>query len=101
MDGRTRQGGDTAPERKTVLRSMFSAIGGLKSHQTMMDVVANNIANVNTIGYKFERATFSGMLSQNVRGASAPTTGGAGGVNPLQIGLGVGVSGVQQMLTQG
>ena len=41
------------------------------------------------------------MLSQNVRGASAPTTGGAGGVNPLQIGLGVGVSGVQQMLTQG
>jgi flagellar hook protein FlgE len=80
---------------------MFSAIGGLKSHQTMMDVVANNIANVNTIGYKSERATFADMLSQNVRGASAPTTGGAGGVNPLQIGLGVGVSGVQQMLTQG
>jgi flagellar hook protein FlgE len=80
---------------------MFSAIGGLKSHQTMMDVVANNIANVNTIGYKSERTTFAAMLSQNVRGASAPTTGGAGGVNPLQIGLGVGVSGVQTMLTQG
>ncbi len=80
---------------------MFSAIGGLKSHQTMMDVVANNIANVNTIGYKAERTTFAAMLSQNVRGASAPTAGGAGGVNPLQIGLGVGVSGVQTMLTQG
>jgi flagellar hook protein FlgE len=80
---------------------MFSAIGGLKSHQTMMDVVANNIANVNTIGYKSERTTFAAMLSQNVRGASAPTTGGGGGVNPLQIGLGVGVSGVQTMLTQG
>jgi flagellar hook protein FlgE len=80
---------------------MFSAIGGLKSHQTMMDVVANNIANVNTIGYKSERTTFADMLSQNVRGASAPATGGAGGVNPLQIGLGVGVSGVQTMLTQG
>jgi flagellar hook protein FlgE len=84
-----------------MLRSMFSAIGGLKSHQTMMDVTANNIANVNTIGYKAQRVTFAAMLSQNVRGASAPVAGGQGGVNPTQVGHGVGVSGTQTMLTQG
>jgi flagellar hook protein FlgE len=84
-----------------MLRSMFSAIGGLKNHQLMMDVTANNIANVNTIGYKSERATFSAMLSQTVRGASAPTAGGAGGVNPTQVGLGVALGGIQDIETQG
>jgi flagellar hook protein FlgE len=80
---------------------MFSAIGGLKNHQLMMDVTANNIANVNTIGYKSSRATFSAMLSQTVRGSAAPTAGGTGGINPTQVGLGVGLGGVQDVLTQG
>jgi flagellar hook protein FlgE len=79
---------------------MFSAIGGLKNHQLMMDVTANNIANVNTIGYKAQRATFASMLSQTVRGASAPS-GTLGGTNPLQVGLGVGLGGIQNVLTQG
>ena len=52
-----------------MIRSLFTAIGGLKAHQTMMDVTANNIANVNTVAYKSERATFASMLSQTVRGA--------------------------------
>jgi flagellar hook protein FlgE len=80
---------------------MFTAIGGLKNHQVMMDVTANNIANVNTIGYKDQRASFASMLSQTVRGASAPTAGGAGGVNPTQVGLGVTLQGVSSVLTQG
>ena len=84
-----------------MIRSLFTAIGGLKNHQVMMDVTANNIANVNTVGYKTERASFASMLSQNVRGASAPQTGGLGGLNPTQVGLGVALQGVQSLLTQG
>src|SRR5262249_44886714 len=95
------QQGNPLPGKERMLRSMFSAIGGLKSHQTMMDVTANNIANVNTLGYQSQRVTFASMLSQNVRGASAPVQGGQGGVNPTQVGLGVSVSGTQTMLTQG
>ena len=76
-----------------MIRSLFTAIGGLKNHQVMMDVTANNIANVNTVGYKSERASFASMLSQNVRGASAPQAGGLGGINPTQVGLGVGAAG--------
>jgi flagellar hook protein FlgE len=84
-----------------VIRSLFTAIGGLKAHQTMMDVTANNIANVNTVGYKTERATFASMLSQTVRGASAPQAGGLGGTDPTQVGLGVALQGIQSMMTQG
>jgi flagellar hook protein FlgE len=80
---------------------MFTAIGGLKNHQVMMDVTANNIANVNTVGYKDQRASFAAMLSQTVMGASAPTARGAGGVNPTQVGLGVTLQGVSSVLTQG
>ena len=58
-----------------------------------MDVTANNIANVNTVGYKSERASFASMLSQTVRGASGPQAGGLGGINPTQVGLGVGAAG--------
>jgi flagellar hook protein FlgE len=84
-----------------MIRSLFTAIGGLKNHQVMMDVTANNIANVNTVGYKTERASFASMLSQNVRGASAPQAGGLGGLNPTQVGLGVALQGVQSLMTQG
>jgi flagellar hook protein FlgE len=71
-----------------VLRGMYSAISGLKMHQAMLDVTANDIANVNTIGYKGSRTTFTDQLSQLQSGASAPGVGG-GGRNPAQVGLGV------------
>ena len=55
-----------------MMRGMFSAISGLKQHQTMLDVTANDIANVNTVGYKASRTTFQDSLSQLQRGGSAP-----------------------------
>jgi flagellar hook protein FlgE len=83
-----------------MMRSMFAAISGLKNHQTMIDVVGNNIANVNTTGFKQSRVTFEDILSQTVRGASGPQ-GGRGGVNPEQIGLGVILGGIDTIQSQG
>jgi flagellar hook protein FlgE len=83
-----------------MLRSMFSAVSGLRSHQTMMDVTGNNVANVNTAGYKASRTTFPETLTQLVRGGNAG--GGAqGGVNPMQLGLGAQVSATDMVFTQG
>ena len=76
-----------------MMRSLFSGVSGLKSHQTRMDVIGNNIANINTIGFKSSRTTFSDMLSQMSRNASAATDT-RGGVNPRQIGLGVNVESI-------
>jgi flagellar hook protein FlgE len=86
-----------------MLRSMFSGVSGLRSHQTMMDVIGNNIANVNTVGYKASSVVFQDLLSQALRGAGAPTAGanGNGGTNPSQVGLGVRVGGVTTNFTQG
>jgi len=72
-----------------MMRSLFSAVSGLKTHQQRMDVIGNNIANVNTPGYKKSRVTFQDMLNQTIRGASRPVEGGRGGTNPMQMGLGV------------
>jgi flagellar hook protein FlgE len=83
-----------------MMRSMFAAISGLKNHQTMMDVVGNNIANVNTTGFKQSRTTFQDILSQTLRGASGPQ-GGRGGVNAEQVGLGVLISGIDTIQSQG
>ena len=83
-----------------MMRSLFAAISGLKNHQTFMDVVGNNIANVNTTGFKQSRVTFQDILSQTVRGGTGPQ-GGRGGVNPEQIGLGVAISGIDTIQTQG
>jgi len=83
-----------------MMRSMFAAISGLKNHQTFMDVVGNNIANVNTTGFKQSRVTFQDILSQTLRGASGPQAG-RGGVNGEQIGLGVLVSGIDTIQSQG
>src|SRR5437763_14830372 len=83
-----------------MMRSMFAAISGLKNHQTFMDVVGNNIANVNTTGFKQSRVTFQDILSQTIRGASGPQ-GGRGGVNPEQVGLGVLLGGVDTVQSQG
>src|SRR5437868_8167973 len=83
-----------------MMRSMFAAISGLKNHQTFMDVVGNNIANVNTTGFKQSRVTIQDILSQTVRGAGSPQ-GGRAGVNPEQVGLGVLISGIDTIQTQG
>ncbi len=83
-----------------MMRSMFAAISGLQNHQTFMDVVGNNIANVNTTGFKESRVTFQDILSQTVRGASGPQNG-LGGVNPEQVGLGTLISGIDTIQTQG
>ena len=79
-------------------RALFSGVSGLKVHQTRMDVIGNNISNVNTIGFKGSRTTFSDMLSQLQSGAAAPTTT-RGGVNPRQIGLGVSVESIDLVFT--
>lgn len=73
-----------------MMRSMYSAVSGLKTHQNKMDVIGNNIANVNTVAFKSSSVTFQDMLYQNMSGASgANGTTGVGGVNAKQIGLGV------------
>lgn len=85
-----------------MMRSMFSSVSGLRAHQTKMDVIGNNIANVNTVGFKSSRVTFADIFSQTISGAGAPdATTGKGGTNPKQIGLGMTVSSIDTSMTQG
>lgn len=73
-----------------MMRSLFSGVAGLKTHQTRMDVIGNNIANVNTTAFKASNMVFSDLMSQTTQKASgANATTGTGGVNARQIGLGV------------
>lgn len=83
-----------------MLRALYSAISGLRSHQTMLDVTGNNIANVNTSGFKSSSVQFQDTLSQLIQGASGPQAQ-AGGTNPAQIGLGVQVAGISTNFGQG
>ena len=83
-----------------MMRGMFAAISGLKNHQVMLDVTANDIANVNTIGYKSARTTFKDSLNQIQRGA-AGTGGGAGGTNAAQVGLGVTLGSIDNLMQGG
>ena len=83
-----------------MLRSLFSGISGLRAHQQMMDVTGNNIANVNTTGYKSSQTVFQDTLSQMVNAAGAPQNG-AGGTNPAQVGLGVRTASVNANFSQG
>ncbi len=85
-----------------MMRSMFSGVSGLKVHQTRMDVIGNNIANVNTVGYKSQRVTFSDVFSQTLQSASSASEDtGRGGLNPMQVGLGVNISSIDMLMTQG
>jgi len=84
-----------------MMRSLFSGVSGLKNHQTQMDVIGNNIANVNTVAFKASRVTFEDILSQTIEGARSPVAGGTGGVNPTQIGLGMTISSVDTIFTAG
>lgn len=85
-----------------MLRSLYSGTSGLRYHQVKMDVVANNIANVNTVGYKKSAFSFQDLLSQILRQAVAPDpAAGRGGINPAQVGLGVTLGAITSMHTQG
>lgn len=83
-----------------MIRSLYSGVSGLQNHQTRMDVLGNNIANVNTTGFKRGRVNFQDLISQNQRGAARPNER-VGGVNPQQVGLGVNVASIDTIFTQG
>ncbi len=83
-----------------MMRSMFSGVSSLKAHQLRMDVIGNNIANVNTVGYKASNATFAEMYSQTLRGASS-STANRGGTNPMQVGLGTNIAAISVNHTKG
>jgi|SRR5699024_9647327 len=83
-----------------MLRSMYSGISGMKGFQTKLDVVGNNIANVNTTGFKKGRVTFQDMISQTTSGAQA-STANRGGINPVQVGLGSKVGSIDNVHTEG
>lgn len=83
-----------------MMRSLFSGVAGLKNHQTKMDVIGNNIANVNTAGFKSGRVTFQDTLCQTLTSASS-SSGTRGGTNPKQIGLGVGIGSIDTIFTNG
>ncbi len=76
-----------------MMRSMYSGVSGLRAHQMKMDIIGNNIANVNTVGYKGQRVTFQEVFSQTVKGAGSPQAG-KGGTNPHQVGLGISLSSI-------
>ncbi|CAM3438817.1 MULTISPECIES: flagellar basal body rod protein FlgG [Saccharibacillus] len=80
-----------------MLRSMYSGVSGMKGFQTKLDVIGNNIANVNTAGFKSSRVMFKDILSQTAAGATAPTDGPTGGSNAKQIGLGVSVGSIDTL----
>jgi flagellar hook protein FlgE len=84
-----------------MIRSLFSAVSALRNHQQAMDVIANNLANINTAGFKAGRAGFQDALYQTLSGAAAPVAGGLGGINPVQIGLGMDLAGIDTFQTQG
>jgi len=83
-----------------MLRAMYSGVSGLLANEEMLDVIGNNIANVNTVGFKAGTVDFASVLSQTVSGAAAPQNG-SGGTNAAQVGLGVRVAGIGTNSTQG
>ncbi|SFE16580.1 flagellar hook protein FlgE [Paenibacillus algorifonticola] len=84
-----------------MLRSMYSGVSGMRGFQTKLDVIGNNIANVNTVGFKGGRVMFSDILSQTTAGITASAEGEQGGVNAKQIGLGVSIASIDTIHTPG
>jgi flagellar hook protein FlgE len=83
-----------------MMRSLFAGVSGLRNHQTEMDVIGNNIANVNTVAFKASRVVFKEAFAQLLQGASRPP-GNTGGINPIQIGSGMNIGSIDQLFTQG
>ena len=85
-----------------MMRSMFSGVSSLRVHQTRMDVIANNIANVNTVGFKSQRATFQDAFYQMLQNAAGPDPVlGRAGTDPRQVGLGLALGSIDNIMTQG
>ena len=83
-----------------MMRSLSSAVAGLRTHQTKMDVIGNNIANVNTYGFKASRTTFQDVYYQNISSGSRAQGAMSGGTNPTQIGYGASVATIDMLITQ-
>jgi flagellar hook protein FlgE len=83
-----------------MLKSLYSGVSGMKGFQSKLDVIGNNIANVNTVGFKKSRIMFQDIISQNLTGATAPTNQ-SGGINPQQIGLGSKIGAIDTLHTPG
>ncbi|NLO89021.1 MAG: flagellar hook-basal body complex protein [Clostridia bacterium] len=83
-----------------MMRSMFAAVSALRNHQTRMDVIGNNIANVNTVAFKSSRVTFQDVFYQTLSGGTAPSEN-QGGINPRQVGVGMAVNSIDTNFTQG
>ena len=83
-----------------MLRALSSGVSGLRANQAALDVIGNNLANVNTPGFKGARTSFVDLLSQTLKGEQAPS-GGRGGINPMQIGLGAALGAVRPNMAQG
>ncbi|CAG7603008.1 Flagellar basal-body rod protein FlgG [Paenibacillus solanacearum] len=84
-----------------MLKSLYSGVSGMRGFQTKLDVIGNNIANVNTVGFKSSRVMFKDILSQTVAGVTGPTDTPTGGMNSKQIGLGVTVGAIDTIHTPG
>ncbi len=84
----------------SLINSLFAGVSGIRNHQSMLDVIGNNIANVNTIGYKGSRVTFSDTFNQFIRYGTNPTDT-AGGTNTFQVGLGMKLNSVDRNWNQG
>lgn len=84
-----------------MMQAVYSAISGLHNCDSWLDVLGNNIANMNTTSFKADRVIFQDVLSTTIRGASAPVEDGLGGTNPMQVGLGTSLAGVETLHTQG
>lgn len=85
-----------------MMMSLYSGVSGLRAQQSKLDVIGNNIANVNTIGYKGQTVNFCDLLSQTISGASGPSSeSGLAGTNPKQIGLGVSVGAITTVMDNG
>lgn len=84
-----------------MLRSLYSGISGMRGFQIKLDVIGNNIANVNTVGFKAGRVMFKDILSQSISGITAPEEDVRGGVNAKQIGLGVTIGAIDTIHTPG
>lgn len=83
-----------------MMTSLYTGTTAMSSNQMKIDVISNNIANANTVGYKYQTVSFSDSLNQQISGATAPTAT-SGGINPMQVGLGVGVASVNTVSTMG
>jgi flagellar hook protein FlgE len=83
-----------------MMRALYSGVSGLKNHQTRMDVIGNNIANVNTVGYKTSRVVFQDLYSQTLNSGTG-STAAVGGSNAMQVGLGASLASIDVLHTRG